>query len=385
MSQRVTSAGSGSDAQRGNAPLVLVVGGYGVVGRRLGQRLGPAYPGRIVLAGRSLERAQQTAEALGGGARGRAIDVHDSASIERALEGVECVVSCVDQSEPFPLLASAVARGVAYTDLTASSIWKGALALRTQAEMRGACVVLAAGLVPGISSVMARAARDRLGRLDSVETALLLGVGDAFGPASLEYLFRELTSPMVVWERGRERTVPSFSDPRVIEFPLPVGRRMAWRAPFADQHFFPRSLGVSTAATRLALEPAWMGPLIAWALRAGARRMLQREGFRRLVRRLTMLAHGRHLGADRWALVVEAQQGDRMCRYLLAGRGQAQATAEAAALLVRLLVDRTIQRPGVWFAEEVVEPAPFLEALRLAGLEVTAREAAGLPQPDSLG
>ena len=48
----------------------LIVGGYGVVGRRIADDLAPDYSGRVVVAGRSLERARQLASDLGHGVRG---------------------------------------------------------------------------------------------------------------------------------------------------------------------------------------------------------------------------------------------------------------------------------------------------------------------------
>jgi saccharopine dehydrogenase-like NADP-dependent oxidoreductase len=351
---------------------ILVAGGYGEVGRRLAAQLARGFPDRVVVAGRSLERARETAQALGHGAAARALDVNDAASVGRALQEVAVVVACVQQSPACVLLRAAVAGGLAYTDLTASLIWRPALALRAEAEARGARVVLGAGLVPGVSSVLARAAADALGPLASVETALLLGVGDAFGPDSLEYLLHELSEPLVVTEAGRERLVACFSEPRAVDFPPPVGRRIARRAPFADQFFFPRSLGVATAATRLALDPPWLGTLIAALLRSGGGRLLRRRFFRSAVHALVRRAHGRRRGSDRWALVVNARGQGGEARYSLLGRRQAEATASAAALLVGMLGDGTLARPGVWFSEQVIEPERFLAGLRASGLDVHA-------------
>ena len=96
---------------------ILIVGGYGTVGHRIAADLAPDAPGRIVVAGRSGERATAFAATLGYGTRGRPIDVDDSVSIEAALDGVSLVVSCIDQPEPH-LLRAAIAHGLAYTDIT---------------------------------------------------------------------------------------------------------------------------------------------------------------------------------------------------------------------------------------------------------------------------
>jgi saccharopine dehydrogenase (NAD+, L-lysine forming) len=66
---------------------ILITGGYGTVGRRVAADLAPDYPDRIVIAGRSAEKAAQLAVALGHGVRGRRVDVGDPDSIEAALSG----------------------------------------------------------------------------------------------------------------------------------------------------------------------------------------------------------------------------------------------------------------------------------------------------------
>ncbi len=158
---------------------ILIVGGYGEVGRRLAAQLEATQPGRVIVGGRHPEQVS--------GVRARAIDVDDPASIEQALDGVSVVVACVRQREPH-LLRAAVRRGIAYTSIAPPWMpWPDTDPLRAEAERTGARVVLAAGLEPGISSVLVRAAAERLGRVDAVETALLLGLGDAYGADSMAF------------------------------------------------------------------------------------------------------------------------------------------------------------------------------------------------------
>jgi hypothetical protein len=45
---------------------------------------------------------------------------------------------------------------------------------------------------------MARVVADELGGVETIETALLLSVGDETGPASFDYFLRELTMPFAV-------------------------------------------------------------------------------------------------------------------------------------------------------------------------------------------
>lgn len=348
---------------------ILITGGYGEVGRRIAAHLAPRYPGSVVVAGRDVGRAAAMAGLVGSGARGIALDVHDADAVARALARVGLVANCVDLREPH-LLRAACARGIAYTDVNASTQWRAARALHAEAQRLGARIVIGTGLVPGISSAMARAAADRIGPLANVHTALLLSIGDAFGPASLEFLLTEAGQDWVVIEDARERTVSFFSEGRRVTFPAPIGRRRAYRAPFADQFFYPETLGVHTAAARLAIDPPWAGAAIAALMGIGMGRWLTRDGVRDAVRRAVSRLHGGSAGNDRFALVVEARGRGGTFRASLEARVQAEATAIASSLFARALLEGKIDRSGVWFPEEIVDPADFFERLRECALVV---------------
>ena len=91
-------------------------------------------------------------------ARGIALDVTDSTAVEKALEGMMLVISCIDQEVPY-LLRSAVADGLAYTDISAElDLWERARELEDEANRNGARVLIGSGLVPGTAGVMARKA-----------------------------------------------------------------------------------------------------------------------------------------------------------------------------------------------------------------------------------
>jgi len=78
---------------------VLITGGYGNVGRRVAADLAPDYPGRLVVAGRSAEKAGQLAAELGYGVRGRRVDVGDPGSVKAALTARFTVVGLLGNSQ----------------------------------------------------------------------------------------------------------------------------------------------------------------------------------------------------------------------------------------------------------------------------------------------
>lgn len=338
---------------------ILIVGGYGEVGHLLTADLESAHPGRVVIAGRHPELAP--------GLHARRVDVDDPTSVEEALEGVRVVAACVQQRAPH-LLRAAVRRGLAYTSIAPPWMeWPALEPLRKEARETGARVILAAGIEPGISSVLARDAADRLGGVDTIETALLLGVGDAYGADSMAFIMEELAQPYAVQIEGRPSPTYAFGHSKPVEFPAPFGRRSAYTMPFRDQLYYPHTLGARTSIARLALDPPWLGGAISALSHMGGRAWLRREGMRRAIRKAVGGLRSRRSGRDQFALLVEVAAHGRLVRTSLTGRRQAQATAAGAeAVLEALCADEV--KPGVWLAEEVLPPERFLARIARRGL-----------------
>jgi saccharopine dehydrogenase-like NADP-dependent oxidoreductase len=350
---------------------ILIVGGYGVVGRRIASQLGPDYPGRVAVAGRSRARADEAAIAIGHGARGRSIDIAEQSSVAAALDGVAIIISCIDQPGR-TLLWAAIERGLRYTDITPhlTELGRGAAYEKIDAAARasGALLVLGTGIVPGISNVMVRALADALGGADEIETALLLGAADVSGPASFDYFLQELAMSFDIRVDGEDRAAPAFSTPRLVEFPPPVGAQLAYLFPFSDQVLYPRTMGVKTAVTRLAIEPAWLARTLSMVARSGASHLLAVESIRHAIARRR---RDRPSGEGaRFAFRVDVRHGKNSRYATLAGRTQADAAAAGAAGVARILIEGGVRHPGAWMPEQMVEPGPFLSRLAEQGLKV---------------
>ena len=348
---------------------LLIVGGYGVVGRRIAALLAPDFPGRVVIAGRKLDSAQSTCSAIGSGTRARRVDVDSRESVEAALDDVEVVVSCVDQREPY-LVQACARRGLGYTDITPHLVFRTDIdTLDHQAHQSGARLLLGAGLAPGFANMMAAWLIRHVGPAQGIETTVLLSLDDEYGPASTEFLLETLTRPFDIVD-GNSRTVSPFSEPVPVVFPSPVGKRTAYLFPSSDVVSYPKTLGVRTAIGRYALNPNWLGPVVSALGRYELARFLRgrlraREGgVLSWLKRLST-------GSDAFGLIVTATSPTWTASLALTGRHQADATAVSAAEFGRRLCNREVHRTGVTFSEEVIEPDPFFEQLAAHGFRPT--------------
>ncbi len=346
---------------------ILVLGGYGMVGRRIAAQLASVFPAQVVIAGRDMQRAAALASEVGLGTRARRVDADDATSFGAALDDVGTVVMCVAQRD-MQLLRASVERGLAYTDIAPKlAFWQGAEQMNADAQRTGACVVLGAGLSPGISNMMAARLAATVGPLDRIETSILLSLGDEYGPDSLKHVLASVTQPFSVFENGRARSALPFSEGARVRFPQPLGPRTAYLFPWSDVDYYPKTLGASTSVGRFALDPPWAGLAASLLVRAGARRWLSSssasERGHRAIERLKRLSAER----DRFALVVTAHAGGRAMSMSLAGRHQADATAAGAAEFARMLAAWEVQQPGVWLPEQIIPPEHFFRALALRG------------------
>lgn len=357
--------------QVGSDERVLIVGGYGRVGHLIATELAEICPGSVHIAGRDAAEARAWADKLGHCAHAVAFDVSDPESVHRALSDKTLVVNCVDQKEPH-LLAEAVRRGIAYTDITADQgFWREALTFEPEARRSGARVLLGAGLIPGIANVMAGAGRAVLKLPERVETYIYLSLLDTHGPAAVDYMLHAAEDVYTITVDGEEHSVRSFEHGSETAYPSPLGTRQAFTFAFPSQQHYPRTLGVQTAVCYLTLVPDWIGHFAHRAARLGGASLIKRGFIRAAFKQLAFLLG--HLDRDernRYALVVEVYATIQGCRYSIIGKVEAEITAHAATTFSRGLLDRTIDEPGVWLPEQIVDPDWFFTRLAQYGLEV---------------
>lgn len=328
-----------------------------------------AFPGRVIVAGRDSAAAEAACRRIGFGSRPCRLDVSDRASVEKGLKEVGTIISCVSQPQPHALHA-AIERGLAYTDV-APRLSLG-VDVRQRAEVAsrtGACIVLGAGLSPGVSNMMARQLTTLIEQPEHLETAILLGLGDEYGRDSLRHVIDAAAQPFSLHEDGEAHFVQPFSDGKPVNFGAGLGVRTAYLFPWSDVVNYPATLGVRSAVGRFAVNPAWASAACHWLMRAGVIPWLQTKLARRPGKRVPALdvVKRPYIHDDRFALVVTMKGRGRELRAVLSGRHQADITAAAAAVLGRMLASREVAAPGVWLPEQVVPHQAFFERLAAVG------------------
>ncbi|MBW6437201.1 saccharopine dehydrogenase NADP-binding domain-containing protein [Actinoplanes hulinensis] len=312
---------------------VLILGGYGAVGREAAPAL--AAHAVVQVAGRRPERARPVP-----GAGVIRLDLTEPGQVRAALDGVGAVLMCAETGNA-RVARAALERGIHYVDVSATrEVLAGIESLGPLAERTGATAVLSVGVAPGVTNLLARWVADRApGR--PVRIGVLLGSGERHGAAAVGWTVDGL---------GRERGNWTAT------FPAPYGRRAVHRFPFSDQH----TLGFGDVRTGLCLDSRPATALLGAANRPAVANLLRRPAVRGLTERIF---GGLHLGGDGFAVTAEAGGA----RASFTGRGQSRGTGLFAAHVIRRL---PVLRPGVHHIENLVDPADFLTALAVDGFRV---------------
>ncbi len=349
---------------------VLVVGGYGDVGRRIATGLSGDEGLQIVVAGRNFDKAAALASKFGERGESRQFDIEDRMAVDEAVIDCDLIICCVDQQEPH-LVSAAITQRTRYLDITADAGFiLRCRAMHQQAEAAGAHVWLGSGFSPGLVNVMARSATAELPDVDAVHSFLVMSLGDEAGPAVLEFMLEAASKSFSVVGNRERRPMWAFRGSREVDLPGKEKRVRAYRFPMPDQFFFPETLGVSTAGSWLAFQPAWINLSLAALSHSRAIRLLRWRMMRQAIAKAVIWAESAFHGRKQVKAIVQASGSAGTVHLTVSGCGQSKATAASALVMARMLRDGPMSPPGVWLPEQVVEPSPYFQSLAELGWSV---------------
>lgn len=355
---------------------VLVLGGYGSVGRVICQELAEVRPGRVIAAGRSRSAADSFARESRGRIRPGTLNLASADLFQALPDGAALVVNCVERRNA-ELARACFERGIHLIDISATpDIIRQLEALDELAAQRGATGLLSVGTAPGLTNLLAREVRDHLGALSSLNLSILIGLGEAHGPGAVRWML-DSTGRAFTRGEGNEPAKQlsgqgwlSGRGWRMVPFPAPIGSRRSLRFGFSDQVTVCRTLGAESASTWLCLDEGLTGRLATRLLNLLAWSPVHHWRGGRWISDL-LVRGGRHglFGSDRFAVQAEATNhaGETM-RATLIGRGEARATGVIAAETALALLNAS-GAPGVFHLEERFSLETFAQRFERESIE----------------
>ena len=348
---------------------ILIVGGYGAVGRTIANRLAEEYPGQAIVAGRHYEVANQLAQASEGRIQPLQVDIFSAHQTPEILRDVALVVMCLDQPDT-RFVELCLKNGVDYVDVTASYEFLTQVEMLDEvAKVGGSTTILSVGVAPGMTNLLACLSQTHFDDLQSLDLYALLGLGEAHGEAAVHWLVENLNATFTVQEDGTTKPVKNFADGRRTIFPERLGQRTAYRFNFPEQHVLPRTFGVDSVSTRLAFDSALVTNLVAFCQKIGLFTLLRyRWAQNALVKLFTVL----QFGSEMFVIQVDARglENGKLKAVSLAVTGEREArfTGLVAAQVAERLM-RNHYPSGIFHIEQLFEPVPFITRLAEEGLQ----------------
>lgn len=332
---------------------IIVVGGYGAVGRYIVADLHHLLPkARIIVAGRSLHKAQSFADTFDDRVTATTVDATSQTSTSAAFAQSSLVILNTEAGAEIAA-RSCIAQGIPLITVAASvPIIRAIAAMQSAARSAGVALVTEVGLAPGLINLMARQIMADLPDARSLDLVIQLAMAGDHGPEAMEWTIARSN------DAGRAiALVPALPD---------IGR---WVIPvdFVDREKMAGDLKVEAVTSSLALMPAWSSrvlPTIAPFLAKHPRLLAKIAG------PVDTLSRVLRLPVDSFNLVVRARAQNDSAMLQLRGQSQSRVTGRVAAITAARLVTQLQDRPrGVVGMIDIVtfdELGPALEEIECA-------------------
>lgn len=337
---------------------ILIIGGYGAVGRVISTYLAEKFPHKVIIAGRDGNKAADLAAMLHHNATAMSIDISHPEAAELPPD-VRIVVMCLDLPD-ISFARHCILRGIHYIDITAShDILKQLETLDTEARQHDTGVLLSIGLAPGITNLLA-AHTATVGHLPrKTDIFVLLGLGEAHGDKAFQWTFNNIHTTYTIGTSVSGSTVKSFTDGRTTHL---AGKRKFYLFNFSDQHTLSSAFHNIPVRTRLAFDSRMLTTAMAWLRRTGLTALYRLP----LVQRwMTRIFRSVKMGSDIFGVKAITTFADgTTIAASLEGHGEGEATGLTAALLVQKMYEGA-PPPGVSHIQEYITDIPaFLNALQ---------------------
>ncbi len=343
---------------------VLVVGGYGVFGSSICRLLADRGGIRVVVAGRSQAKAEET--------RRRLLDSHPEAIVEalacdkthdlaEALRqsGADLLIDAAGpfQGQDYRTVETCIAQGVHYVDLAdARAFVAGFDRLDAAARAAGVVAVSGASSVPGLSSAAADLLTRDMTAVETIDMAIMPGNKAPRGYAVVAAILGYVGRTFPCWRDSEFGEARGWQDLRRLRLRIPDGPDLGYRAVAAcdvpDNILFPKRYpGVASVAFRAGLELGLMHYglwALSWPVRWGWIRGL--APLAPLAFRIAVALEG--WGSDRGGMVVEvcgsSADGTRRRRRwtLIAGSGDGPQVPAVPAVILAGKLAAGWSRPG---------------------------------------
>lgn len=357
---------------------ILVLGGYGSAGLPIAELLLRETHVRLILAGRSAAKAEQTANQLNAEIPGdrvtwRHADATDTGSLSEALTGADMLVVC-SATIPYAerIARTALSVGVDYLDIyAAQKVIPILQSLEPEIKEARRCFITQAGFHPGLLAPFIRHARSYFTEYKKAFVGMVMN--DRRQPsleaaAEIAEMITANALETFVF-RNDEWRPPEADYAKEMDFGADFGVRTCYPLWFEELRRVPEECGLEeTGAFVAGFDPFFDKVMLRLALTLN--KFKQGQGTRVLAWMLWRLStYSRPPFGVVFKLEAEGYQDGvaRALRMIVQHGDPYMLTAICAVACLLQVLDGTIRKPGLWLMGHIVDPARLLKDMERMG------------------
>lgn len=350
---------------------ILIVGGYGAVGMVISKRLSKAFPGKVIISGRSKLKARSLIEKYNLPALIATVDLSNKNIDEVDLSTVHTAICCIEYLQDNNFIERCIWYRVNYIELATSyEAYKRLLPLKDDVITADITLVPGVGLMPGLSGVFVSNSLSISSRLTSAKSYVMLGLGEHHGLDAIRFMLNYANRIFPVKSNKGFKQVQTFADEEKVTLLDESRARRFYRFDFADQHIIAQNMPVDVVETRLAFDSRFVTGLVHLGKRLGLLGILSKANPTVVKNWLDKFS----LGSDAFAVqtVCTTPQKTSII-YLAKGNSEARATAIISAYIVEQ-VYREQTRRGFCHMEDITDYNSMKDYLKKNEIDIKSSQ-----------
>jgi len=227
---------------------ILLLGGYGIFGQRIVQRLAVRENLHITIAGRDIAKADAFRQRLlteipGAKISTQHCDIRDADALNRAIQASRCqlvINTCGPfQARDYTCPVTVIKNRVHYIDLAdAREYVCGFRKLHDLATRYGVLALTGTSSVPALSSAVIDALAPEFQQLHTIDVGINPGNQTPRGIATVRSILSYCGKPFLAWQNNRWRYVTGWQNLTRRQYPAPMGKRWLGNCDIPDLTLF---------------------------------------------------------------------------------------------------------------------------------------------------
>ncbi|MEZ4848203.1 MAG: saccharopine dehydrogenase NADP-binding domain-containing protein [Bacteroidia bacterium] len=322
---------------------ILIVGGYGNVGKHISNILAERFPGKIIVSGRSLDKAKKFVESSKESMIPTEFDINSPDQYVKVLKNVKVVISAIEVPENTSFVRACLSRGIHYTEIATSfETMNRLLPLNQLAKSNHVSLIPGTGLMPGLSNLMGFYLANQLNYVMDVNIYVMLGLGDEHGTDAIRWMLESSDKSFKVIENNKPKWVKALQESRRTRILSEKRQRQFFRFGFADQFILLLTTDTSGASSWVGFDSRFFNSLISIGGKIGLIKWLKLIPPQKIKKWLSYS----NLGSDNYMFQCEVLGYDgshpKTLIGLVSGQNEAKTTGIIGAFTVMQLFEGNV-------------------------------------------